>query len=142
MDQCLIDLMDRGEQINLPAFMINHIMRIATTPRAHDLGYGFLLTRVFEHFGVELRKKVDAQVIDEDGSSTIMGCGFVLIKAGDRRADRGPKHLVLLLLIAVKIKVSKHLLCLFLVPLNASQLLQRLFPLCSCLLYTSPSPRD
>ena len=69
--------------------MINHIMRITTTPRAHDLGYGFLLTRVFEHFGVELRKKVDAQVIDEVGSSTIMGCGFVLIKAGDRRADQG-----------------------------------------------------
>ena len=89
MDQCLIDLMDRGEQINLPSFMINHIMRIATTPRAHDLGYGFLLTRVFEHFGVELRKRVDAQVIDEVGSSTIMGCGFVLIKAGDRRADQG-----------------------------------------------------
>jgi len=60
MDQCLTDLMDRGEQINLAAFMINHIMRIATTPRAHDLGYGFLLTRVFEHFGVELRKRVDA----------------------------------------------------------------------------------
>jgi len=89
MDQCLTDLMDRGEQINLPAFMINHIMRIATTPRAHDLGYGFLLTRVFEHFGVELRKKVDAQVIDEVGSSTIVGCGFVLIKADDRRADQG-----------------------------------------------------
>jgi len=69
--------------------MINHIMRIATTPRAHDLGYGFLLTRVFEHFGVELRNKVDAQVIDEVGSSTLMGCGFVLIKAGDRRADQG-----------------------------------------------------
>jgi len=89
MDQCLTDLMDREEQINLPAFMINHIMRIATTPRAHDLGYGFLLTKVFEHFGVELRKRVDAQVIDEVGSSTIMGCGFVLIKAGDRRADQG-----------------------------------------------------
>jgi len=68
--------------------MINHIMRIATTPRAHDLGYGFLLTRVFEHFGVELQKKVDAQVIDEIGSSTIMGCGFDLIKAGDRRQDQ------------------------------------------------------
>ena len=25
MDQALIDLMDRGEQINLPAFMISHI---------------------------------------------------------------------------------------------------------------------
>jgi len=54
MDQCLTDLMDRGEQINLLAFMLSHIMRIATTPRAHDLGCDFLLTRVFEHFGVEL----------------------------------------------------------------------------------------
>jgi len=79
--------MDRAEQINLPAFMINHIMRIATTPRAQDLGYGFLLTRVFEHLGVELKKRVDAQVIDEVGSSTIMGCGFALFKAGDCRAD-------------------------------------------------------
>jgi len=41
--------------------------------------------------------------------------------------SRGHKHLVFLLLIAVKIKVSKYLLRLFLVPLNASQLLQRLF---------------
>ena len=87
MDQCLTNLMDRGEQINLPAFMINHIARIATTPRAHDLGYGFLLTKVFEHFGVELKKRVDAQVIEEIGSSTIMGCGLALIKAGDRRED-------------------------------------------------------
>jgi len=60
IDQCLTDLMGQREQINLLAFMINHIARIATTPRAHDLGYGFLLTRVFEHFGMELKKKVDA----------------------------------------------------------------------------------
>jgi len=89
MDQCLTDLVDRGEPINLPAFMINHIAPIATTPRAHDLGYGFLLTRVFEHFGVELKKKVNAQVIDEIGNSTIMGCGFALIKAGDRSDAQG-----------------------------------------------------
>jgi hypothetical protein len=88
MDQCLTDLMDKGVQINLPAFMIHHIMRIATTTRAHDLGYGFLLTKVFEHFGVELRQKVDAQLIDEIGSSTIMGCDFPLIKAGERRSDQ------------------------------------------------------
>jgi len=68
--------------------MINHIMRIATTPRAHDLGYGFLLTRVFKHFGVEVKKRVDAQVIDEIGSSTIIHGGFSLIKAGDRRTDQ------------------------------------------------------
>ena len=81
--------MDKGQQINLPVFMINHIMRIATTTRAHDLGYGFLLTKVFAHFGVELRKKVDAQAIDEVGSSTIMGCGYTLIQPGDRRTDQG-----------------------------------------------------
>ena len=75
MNQCLTDLMDRGEQINLPALTITHIARIANTPRAYDLGYGFLFTKVFEHFGVELKK--DAQVIDDVGSSTIMGCGLL-----------------------------------------------------------------
>jgi len=89
MDQCLTDLMNKGEQISLPVFMITHIARIANTPRAHDLGYGFLLTRVFEYFGVELKKKVDAQVIDEEGSSTIMGCGFYLIRAGDPSDEQG-----------------------------------------------------
>jgi len=94
MDQCLTDLMDKGEQINLRAFIISHIAQIANTPRVHDLGYGFLLTRVFEyfgveHFGVELKKKVDAQVIDEVGSSTIMGCGFDLIKAGNCSDEQG-----------------------------------------------------
>jgi len=59
--------------------MIKHIVRIANTTRARDLGYGFLLTCVFEHFGVELQKRVKAQVIDEVGSSTLMGCGFDLV---------------------------------------------------------------
>jgi len=88
MDQCLTDLMDRGEQINLPTLMIKHIARIANTTRSHDLGYGFLLTRVFEHFGIELQKKVDAQVIDEVGSSTIMGCGFDLIREGNPSVEQ------------------------------------------------------
>jgi len=32
-------------------------------------------------------------VIDEIGSSTIMGCGFALIKSGDRRDDQGVQPL-------------------------------------------------
>jgi len=28
-------------------------------------------------------------VIDEIGSNTIMGCGFALVKAGDRSTDQG-----------------------------------------------------
>ena len=65
MDQCFIDLMDRGEQLNLPAIMIHHIASIANTTREHDLGYGFLLTLVFEHFGVVLQKKIGVQMVDE-----------------------------------------------------------------------------
>ena len=61
MDQCFIDLMDREEQINLPAIMIRNIARIANTAREHDLGYGFPLTLVFEHFEEELKKKVGVQ---------------------------------------------------------------------------------
>ena len=80
MDQCFIDLMDRGEQINLPTIMIRHISRIANTSREHDLGYGFLLTLVFEHFGISLQKKVGVQMIDEIGNNTLMGCGFKLVK--------------------------------------------------------------
>jgi len=108
--------MDRGEQINLLAFMITHIARIANTPRAHDLGYEFLLTRVSEHFGVELTKKVDAQVIDEVSSSTIMA--VALISSGR--------------VIAVMSRVCKHLFHLFLVPLQVSQLSQRLHQHSSC----------
>jgi len=59
--------------------MIRHIARIANTTREHNLGYGFLLTRVFEHFGVDL-KKMGVQIIDEIGSSTLMGCGFTLVE--------------------------------------------------------------
>jgi len=89
MDQCFTDLMDRGEQINLLAIMTKHIARIVNTTRAHDLGYGFLLTRVFEHFGVELQKRVEAQVIDEVGSSTLMGCGFELVQEEDPGDEQG-----------------------------------------------------
>jgi len=57
MHQCFIDLIDREEQINLPAIMIRHIARIANTSKEYDLGYGFLLTRVFESFGSSCRRK-------------------------------------------------------------------------------------
>ena len=70
--------MDREAQINLPTIMICHIARIANTTQEYDLGYGFLLTRVFEHFGMGLQKKVGVQIIDIIGSNTLMRCGFEL----------------------------------------------------------------
>jgi len=91
MYQCFTDLMDRGEQINLPAIMIRHTARIANIIREHDLGYGFLLTLVFKQFRVELQKKVGVQLIDEIGSNTLMGCGFDLVKGEHPGSKQGPQ---------------------------------------------------
>jgi len=78
-------------QINLLAIMIRHISRIANTTREHDLGYGFLLTLVFEHFGVVLQKKIGVQMVDEIGSSTLMGCDFTLVKGEQTATEQEPK---------------------------------------------------
>ena len=91
MDQCFIDLLDRGEKINLPAIMILHIVRIANTVREHDLGYGFLLTLVFYHFGVVLQKNMGLQVTNEIGSSTLMGCGFKVAKGEPATSEQGSR---------------------------------------------------
>jgi len=88
MDQCFTDLMYKGEQNNLPVIMIKHIAQIADTTQEHDLGYGFLLTKVFEFFGVKLKKRVEAQVIGEIGSSTLMRCGYSLVPGTAHKAEQ------------------------------------------------------
>jgi len=75
MDQYFIDLIDREEQINLPAIVIRHIARIANTSREHGLGHGFLLTCVFEHFGAKLQKKVGYKQLMTFGVALLWGAG-------------------------------------------------------------------
>ena len=91
MDQCFTDLLDWGEQINLPTIMISHISTIANTARDHDLGYGLLFSSIFQHFGVSLQKKVGLQVKDEIGSNTLLGCGFKVTKGGTAGSEQGLK---------------------------------------------------
>ena len=91
MDMYLTDLLDRGEPINLPAIMISHIGRIANTSKSHDLGYGFLLTSVFETRGIPLQKRMGFQVTDEIGSNTLLGCGFQITKGDGTVLEQGPK---------------------------------------------------
>jgi len=91
MDQCLTDLLDRGEQINLLTIMISHISRIANMAREHDLGYGVLLTSVFEHFRISLQKKVGVQVTDEISNSTLISCGFKIAKGETAGSEQGPQ---------------------------------------------------
>ena len=70
--------------------MIRHIGRIANTTRAHDLGYGFLLSRVFEHFGIVLTRRVAAQTIDEFGVDTLLGCGYEIGGSVSKQGHRPP----------------------------------------------------
>ena len=90
MDQCLVDLLDQEEQINLPAIMIRHIARMANPSREHDLGYGFLLTLVFEYFKIPLSQKVGAQNFDEVTSTTLTSCGFQVVKSDPSASEPGP----------------------------------------------------
>ena len=71
--------------------MIRHIARIVNTTREHDLGYGFLLTLIFEHFGVVFQKKMGVQMVDEIGSSTLMGYDFTLVKGEQTASEQGPR---------------------------------------------------
>ena len=54
MDMCYTDLLDQGEKINLLVIMISYIGRIANTSKDHDIGYGFLLTSMFEKLEIPL----------------------------------------------------------------------------------------
>lgn len=58
MDMCYTNLLDQGEKIDLSAIMISRIGRSANTSKDHDMGYGFLLTSVFEKLGIPLQKRV------------------------------------------------------------------------------------
>ena len=91
MNQCFIDLLDRGEQIDFPTITLRHISCIANIAREHDLGYSFLLTAVFEHFGVSLQKKVVVQMADEIGSSTLISCGFKIANGETAASEQGPR---------------------------------------------------
>ena len=89
MDMYYTDLLDRGEQINLPTIMISHIGRIAKTSKDHDMGYGFLLKSVFEKLEIPLQKRIGFQVSDEIGNSTLIGCGFKVTKGYSATSKQG-----------------------------------------------------
>ena len=89
MDMCLTDLLDRGEKINLLAIMISHIRRIANTTRDHDMGYGVLLTSVFEQLGIPLQKRVGFHVTNDIGHNSVVGCGFKVKKDREYRFRTG-----------------------------------------------------
>jgi len=91
MDMCYTDLFDRGEQINLPAIMISHIGRIANTSKDHNMVYGFLLMSVFEKLEIPLQKRIDCQVSNEIGNSTLIGCDFKVTKDSSATSEQGLK---------------------------------------------------
>ena len=53
------------------------------------MGYGFLLTLVFEKLGIPLQKRIGFQVSDEIGNSTLIGCDFKVTKGGSATSEQG-----------------------------------------------------
>jgi len=49
------------------------------------------LTLVFEHFAVVFQKKMGVPIVDEIGSSTLMGCDFTLAKGEQTATEQGPR---------------------------------------------------
>jgi len=88
-DMCYTGMLDRGEQINLPAIIISRIGRIAKTFKDHDMGYGFLLKSMFEKLEIPLQKRIGFQVNDEIANSTLIGCGFKVIKGCSATSEQG-----------------------------------------------------
>ena len=78
-----------GKHINLPTIMISHIRRIASTSKGHDMAYGFLLTSVLEKLGIPLQKRIGFQISDEISNSTLIGCGFKVIKGDSVTSEHG-----------------------------------------------------
>jgi len=87
MDMCFTNLLDDREKINFLAIMISHIARIANTSKDHGMGYGFLLTSVFEELRIPLQKRVGFQVSNEIGSSILIGCCFKMTKGSNAAVE-------------------------------------------------------
>jgi len=86
---CFTNLLDRSEKINHPAIIISHITRIANTSKDHEMGYGFLLTSVFEELRIPLQKTLGFQASDKIRSSTLVGCGFKVTKGSSAISEQG-----------------------------------------------------
>lgn len=70
MDLAVMELMIRGEQINLPGLMLRHIYRVVSNedPSAKQaLGYGFWLGDVFERLGASISNWTYEQAKDRLG---------------------------------------------------------------------------
>ena len=51
------------------------------------MGFGFLLTSMFEQLGIPLQKMIGFQVTDDIGHSTLVGCGFKVKKRGSTGSE-------------------------------------------------------
>lgn len=58
-DLYIMEALTNFTPINLPRVMLEHIIKICEVKDAsHGLGYGFLLTKVFDHFGIQSATRI------------------------------------------------------------------------------------
>lgn len=78
LDMVVMEVLDKNRPINLPYVMLKHITRVVDQERGtHVLPYGFLFTRVFEHFKVPLRSPEKGTKKDLFDEETLKECDCV-----------------------------------------------------------------
>ncbi|KAK4737286.1 hypothetical protein R3W88_000983 [Solanum pinnatisectum] len=95
-----MEKLDKLEEINLPAIMLEHMHRVMTWKRAkHDIPYGYLLNYVFKHFEVPLGRGVPGTTKQMFTVVTLLECECVEGKANGRsqvadllEQQASPKH--------------------------------------------------
>ncbi|XP_059315619.1 uncharacterized protein LOC132066303 [Lycium ferocissimum] len=79
----LMEILDGGHLISLPGIMLQHTIKVVDVKDGkHGLPYGFLLTKVFEHFKVPTGKASKGTKKQMFSMSTLEECEFVPKKGG------------------------------------------------------------
>ncbi|XP_059302244.1 uncharacterized protein LOC132054216 [Lycium ferocissimum] len=82
-DLVLMETLDGGHSISLPGIMLQHMIKVVDVKDGkHGLPYGFLLTKVFEHFKVPLGKASKGTKKQMFSMSTLEECECVIKKGG------------------------------------------------------------
>jgi len=66
-------------------------MRTANTSKDHDMGYGFLLSSMFEELRISLQKRWVFKSVMKLEVHTLIGCGFKVTKGSSVVSKQGPQ---------------------------------------------------
>ncbi|KAH0746349.1 hypothetical protein KY285_008006 [Solanum tuberosum] len=85
VDLFLMEALIKAEDINLPDIMLEHMHKTVTAKDSkHGMGYGYLQTRVFNHFAIPLGKGIKGTIKQTISLTTLIKCECVEGRTGNK----------------------------------------------------------